>query len=271
MILLTVTRNVYFIDRADGECRHIAAALFESLVTVVNSEMETCTSKVCMWVGKGKRNGGCLPVCQLYVERPEYGKLMTKRSSMSDFQPRTTSFNKRGLIVQFQEELSNVYCDAVVLKYPPESSHASTTESDLTRFISDNNNVAKEEIVAFVCIYSMLDYATNFASKNGLSEDRDISVSLAEEFLNSVNITDEQIETINEQTREESQSSFWFEQRAGHVTGSSFYTVCHLRDSTDRRNTVKYLMNYCPWDNDSAPEELVWGHEKEAVAIQLYS
>ena len=97
----------------------------------------------------------------------------------------------------FRKKLSNVYCDAVVLKYPPESTHASTTESDLTRFISDNNNVAKEEIVACVCIYSMLDYATNFASKNGLSEDRDISVSLAEEFLNSVNITEEQIETIN--------------------------------------------------------------------------
>ena len=170
---------------------------------------------------------------------------------MSDFQPMTSSYNKRGLLVQFQKELSNV----VILRYPPESTHASTTESDLTRFISDNNNVAKEEIVACVCIYLMLDYATNFASKNGL----------AEEFLNLVNITDEQIETINEQ----SQSSFWFEQRAGRVTASSFYTVCHLHDSTDRRNTVKYLMNYCPLDNDSAPEQLVWGHKKEAVAIQL--
>lgn len=57
--------------------------------------------------------------------------------------------------MQFQKELSNVYCDEVVLKYPPESTHASTTESDLTRFISDNNNVAKEEIVACVCIYSI--------------------------------------------------------------------------------------------------------------------
>ena len=143
---------MYFIDRADGGCRHIAAALFELLATVVNSEMETCTSKVCTWVRKGKRNEGCLPVCQLDVGRPEYGKLMTKRPSMSDFQPMTTSYNKRGLIVQFQKELSNVYCDAVVLKYPPESTHASTTESDLTRFISDNNNVAKEEIVTYVCI-----------------------------------------------------------------------------------------------------------------------
>ena len=270
MVLPIVTRNVYFIDRADRGCKHIAAALFQLLETVGNSEMETCTSKVCTWVRKGKRNEGCLPVCQLDVERPEYGKLMTKRPSMSDFQPMTTSYNKTGLIVQFQKELSNVYRDAVVLKYPPESTHASTTESDLTRFISDNNNVAKEEIVVCVCIYSMLDYATNFASKNGLSKDRDISVSLAEEFRNSVNITEEHIETINQQTRKQSQSSFWFEQRAGRVTASSFYTVCHLRDSTDRRNTVKYLMNYCPLNNDSAPEQLVWGHEKEAVAIQLY-
>ena len=143
---------------------------------MVNSEMETCTSKVCTWVRKGKRNEGCLTVCQLDVGRPEYGKLMTKRPPMSDFQPMTTSYKKRGLLLQFQKELSNVCCDAVVLKYPPESTHASKTESDLTRFISDNNNVAKEEIVACVCIYSMLDYATNFSSKNGLSEDSVISV-----------------------------------------------------------------------------------------------
>ena len=116
MVLLIVTRNVYFIDRADRGCKHIAAALFQFLETVVNSEMETCTSKVCTWVRKGKRNEGCLPVCQLDVERPEYGKLMTKRPSMSDFQPMTTSYNKTGFIVQFQKELSNVYRDAVVLK-----------------------------------------------------------------------------------------------------------------------------------------------------------
>ena len=87
------------------------------------------------------------------------------------------STQQSGLL--FQKELSNVYCDAVVLKYPPESTHASTTESDL---ISDNNNLAKEEIVACVCIYSILDYATNFASKNGLSEDRDI-FSIIRNFL----------------------------------------------------------------------------------------
>ena len=55
-----------------------------------------------------------------------------------------------------------------------------------------------------------------------------------------------------------------------NMTALSFYTVCHLRDTTDRRNTVKNLMNYCPLNSDSAPEQLVWGHEKETAAINQY-
>ncbi|CAH3023063.1 unnamed protein product, partial [Porites evermanni] len=50
---------------------------------------------------------------------------------------------------------------------------------------------------------------------------------------------------INKKTVYQSQSQFWFDQRAGRITASSFYTVCHLRESTDRRNTIKHLMNYC--------------------------
>ena len=42
-----------------------------------------------------------------------------------------------------------------------------------------------------------------------------------------------QIQIMNKQTREQSQSSFWFEQRAGQVTASSLYTVYHLCDFKD--------------------------------------
>ena len=41
------------------------------------------------------------------------------------------------------------------------------------------------------CFFEYIRCATKFALKIGISEDSDISVSLAEEFLNSVNITDE--------------------------------------------------------------------------------
>ena len=38
---------------------------------------------------------------------------------------------------------------------------------------------------------------------------------------------------IYQKTVKQSQSQFWFDQRAGRITASSFYSVCHLRESTD--------------------------------------
>ena len=61
--LLIVTRNVYFIDRADGGCRHIAAALFELLATVVNSEWRHAQAK-CV---RGSERGKEMKVVSLFV------------------------------------------------------------------------------------------------------------------------------------------------------------------------------------------------------------
>lgn len=110
---------------------------------------------------------------------------------MSDFQLMIIFYNKRGFILQFQKEFSNVCCDVVVLKYFFEFIYVLIRESDFIRFIFDNNNVVKEEIVVCVCIYLMLDYVINFVLKNGLFEDSDILVLLVEEFFNLVNIIDE--------------------------------------------------------------------------------
>ena len=41
-----------------------------------------------------------------------------------------------------------------------------------------------------------------------------------------------------------------------------------MRETTDKRNTVKLLMNYCPMEH--IPEQLEWGHEREISASELY-
>lgn len=41
-----------------------------------------------------------------------------------------------------------------------------------------------------------------------------------------------------------------------------------MRETTDKTNTVKPLMNYCPIEH--IPEQLEWGHEKEISASALY-
>lgn len=89
-----------------------------------------------------------------------------------------------------------------------------------------------------------------------------VSTELATEFLESISFNEEQAEMINRKTVNQSQSQFWFDQRAGRITASSFYTVCHLRESTDKRNTVKHLMNYCPIAEDAMPKQLTWGHKE---------
>ena len=97
-----------------------------------------------------------------------------------------------------------------------------------------------------------------------------VSKELAIEFHESIALSEEQAEMMNKKTVNQSQCQFWFDQRAGRITASSFYTVCHLRESTDRRNTVKHLMNYCPIAEDAMPQQLTWGHEKEKQALHLY-
>ena len=136
--------------------------------------------------------------------------------------------------------------------------------------ISDDLNVSKRESVQSVYVYSMSDYAKVFVSVNIEKVTPTVSKELATEFLESITFNEEQAEMINKKTVNQSQSQFWFDQRVGTITASSFYTVCHLRESTDKRNTVKHLMNYCPIAEDAMPKQLTWGYEKEKKALDLY-
>ena len=52
------------------------------------------------------------------------------------------------------------------------------------------------------------------------------------------------------------------------VSQLPIFTVCHLRETTNKSNIVKLLINYCPME--SIPEQLEWDHEKEIAASELY-
>lgn len=43
-----------------------------------------------------------------------------------------------------------------------------------------------------------------------------------------------------------------------------------MKETTNSKNTVKLLMNYCPLSVDSTPHQFSWGHKKEIVAIKEY-
>lgn len=175
------------------------------------------------------------------------------------------------LQLQFKRELIDACSNAVVLPYLPELKESLISEEELTNYISKDKNVENEETVEGIFVYSLNEYADIYVSAKCIDPEVDeVDEDVALEFLNFVKLDDDQIETIFDQTKSQSQSTFWFEQRAGRITASNFYTVCHMRQKTDRTNIIKSLMNYSPMDVASMPEQLIWGHEKEKAAILNY-
>lgn len=75
---------------------------------------------------------------------------------------------------------------------------------------------------------------------------------------------------IFEKTKSQGNCRFWIEQRYGRITGSNFYRICHLRETTNKENTLKDLLGYCPVTTEKQPPQFEWGHEKETSAIDLY-
>lgn len=84
--------------------------------------------------------------------------------------------------------------------------------------ISDYLNVSKQESVQSVDVYSMSDYAKVFVSVNIEKVTPTVSTELTTEFLESISFNEEQAEMINKKTVNQSQSQFWFDQRAGRIT-----------------------------------------------------
>ena len=76
---------------------------------------------------------------------------------------------------------------------------------------------------------------------------------------------------INEKTKDQGETEFWVKHRVGRLTASNFYKIFHLRETTNRDNTLKEHLNYCPLPPERTPVQFQWGHDKEQAAIELYS
>ncbi len=86
----------------------------------------------------------------------------------------------------------------------------------------------------------------------------------ADVFFNRLNLTDEEISIVEQQTRDQSNSELWFELRAYRITSSiahSFYTAKKLSDSLLSKIRGDPLPDYPP---------LVWGKSCEPIAKQKF-
>lgn len=253
---------------SDGCCRHVAAVLFDLQSTVSNNLMSTCTSGKCEWKRRCGNNEYAIPFQYLKIVKAEFGKTEKNPVKPVNFEPGHSSFDASVMKDMLRIGLQEVYPQAVALQFLPKPKEPEIPESLVAKHIADDNNVERYESVENVTLYTLKEYADIFKSENNVGSEELCSDETVQAFMEFLSIDEKQCDIICAKTVQQANSQFWFDQRSGRITASNFYKVCHIRETTDKTNTVKLLMNYCPMEH--IPEQLEWGHEKEISASELY-
>ncbi|KAJ8311195.1 hypothetical protein KUTeg_011258 [Tegillarca granosa] len=86
-------------------------------------------------------------------------------------------------------------------------------------------------------------------------------------FINSLNVTDEEISNIETLTRDQSKSRVWHKERAVRITASIFHQVCSRRESTDPSRLISQILGYRNVSTRAMKFGLKWRnrHSQEAA------
>lgn len=253
---------------SDGCCRHVAAVLFDLQATVSNNLMSTCTSGKCEWKKRSGNSQYATLLKNLKIVKAKFGKAEKDPVKPHNFQPGLSSFDSSSMREKLRRGLQQLYPQSVAIHFLPKPEDPDTPEPLVKEHITNDANVERFETVENVTVYTMKEYANIFKCQNNIDNNMDISEDIVESFMKFLSVSESQCDVICSKTVHQGSSQLWFDQRSGRITASNFYRVCHMRDTTDKSNIVKLLMNYCPMEH--IPEQLEWGHEKEIAASELY-
>lgn len=174
-----------------------------------------------MWKKKGKRNEGSLPIKDSQTSCGGYGVTVKDSIKPRDFNPLCIPYDPTVLEQQFKTGLLETFPSSSALPFLHLAEEPGQTEEEIRDLISNDLNVSKHESVQSVNVYSVNEYANVFVSVNSEKVTHTVSKELAIEFLESITFNEEQAEMIDKKTVNQSQSQFWFDQRAGRITASS--------------------------------------------------
>ena len=148
------------LNRADGGCGYIAAALFN----LFSRDLQSCTGQ-CMWKKRGKRNEGSLPIQDLQTSG-SHGVTLKDPIHPRDFNAICIPYNVSELEQDFKTGLLETCPSTSALPFLSSAKVPRQTEEEVRAFISSDVNVCKEESVQSVHVYSMNDCGKVFVSVN---------------------------------------------------------------------------------------------------------
>lgn len=151
------------------------------------------------------------------------------------------------------------------------SSDASAASSDAATAVDDEfeqvcNSLSPFE---FELVNNLpLPLSEVYSNQCDSEDDRSTVLKKAEQVFQALEITDNEVKSIEVATRAQNNSSEWKKQRRGRITASAFHDILVRKDSTAPETIVERLL----YDTKNLKNVLAikWGREKEDVARTEY-
>ena len=184
-------------------CSHIAGVLFAAEANTQVKQQHSCTSLPCAWLPPSFRSVEYLPVSDI-----DFRTSKQKRKSSQAFGSDTTSAPKKSLIVQkpTEAELTDYYLKLSKAKHKPV-------------LLSLINGVNDYFVPLYIKGILPQPLTALYNQKHQEIPFPEI-LKVCEALYDTVTITPEQANIVEQKTRGQSKCKLWYEQRAGRITAS---------------------------------------------------
>ena len=207
-------------------CSHVAAVLFAAKTNTLTKRQFSLTSLPCSWLPPTFRSVKFDEICNIDFETPQ----VKRKSSSNDHSGKQSSSAKKSRLEIPKPtvgDLRNHHLQLSRMKRKP----------ILLSFFSEFNESYVPKYVSGV-LPNLLTYLYD---KTTLSMSFPDLLNRCDEVYNSISLSVQQASRVEEDTRQQSNSKVWFEQRLGRVTASKLHSVLHTELSNPSVSLIKSI------------------------------
>jgi len=231
-------------------CSHIASVLFAAQTNTETKSQFSSTSLPCSWLPPTFRSVKFDEISNIDFATPQH-----KRKQSDSEQSGGASKKHRVEIPESTEEdIRNHYSRLSKVKGKP----------ILLSFVSGLNDTFVPMYVSGVLPKPL----THLYDKAALSLSFPELLNKRDEAYNGISLTVQQASRVEEETRQQSKSKIWFEQRSGRVTASKLHSVLHTELSNPSISLIKSI---CYPQQKFFSEACVYGCKHEDDARSIYT
>ena len=233
-------------------CSHIAALLFAAEANTSVLKNTSCTSQLCSWLPASNQSVEYAPISDIDFTTP-----VSKRKRMS----RGGSSNTSGSRVKHNPPTPKPNDSELAILYQELSKTGKPVLLSIIPGFCDEYIPRCEKGVLPLPLIDLFDKEMLEATYMDL-------LMKCEEVFNSLSVTKEQAQELEEVTRNQSLSKLWFQYRAGRVTASMLKAAVHTDATQPSQSLIKKICY--PESCTFTSEATEWGLKHEKTALEAY-